>query len=980
MNVTPCVGSPTSRLILLVCTLAASITPAAVTAQTFEALAEFERPGRYPGKLFEDTDGSFYGTFSGDGPRDGGGLFRWTSNGSFTVVHAFDTLTVSGRAGGFTPNARVVKGPDGAIYGTTWQGGANDGGTLFRWDGTALTTVFSFPSGSGPREIIAGIDGYLYGTLASGCGVLYRFDPATNNLETLHTFPCSTTVRQTLSESLSIDAQGTIYGVTASHTGSAAGELGTIFRWDAGGLTTLHTFTGGAGAALSVIKGVDGAMYGATWPGGTCRCGTLFKRSSTAAFGATVSTLLQLSQNTYITGLTQDGDGALYASMAQIGSSGSGFVAKVQGATLSPPLRSFAGEGEGFPNDVLLTADGRLAGTTGRSGALPHGILFRMAKDGTQFIATALDNGQPRLPNGSLVHMPDGSVYGTTQEGGLHDRGTLYKRDESGQVTTLHSFAGPDGWRPSGLILAADGNMYGTTQFGGTAGGGTLFRWDGATLQRLHSFSLTDGRAPQSPVVAASDGSFYGTTSAGGLSGKGTLYRWQNNAFIVLHHFDGWTGSKPTAPLVEGADGGIYGVTPAGGEHGAFSDFNGGTLFKWRDGALTVLRSFGASATDPSRPSSLLRTADGSLFGTSYGGGQYFGGTLFKFTDTQFDIVHNFPLANGNPHSIAGAPDGSIVGVSQFGGDDDGQFLNFGSVFRWNGASLSILHTFDLTQATGTFPRTITLGTDGRLYGSTLYGGSGGGGTLFRVTLNAPPVITSVTGASGPIPVDTAARFTVSYSDREPSGHTCTFAWGDGQPNTSVAGTGGICSATHAFSDAGVYTVTVTVADPGGLSDTEPSSFVVVYDPEAGFVTGNGWIQSPAGAYVANPTLEGRANFAFVSRYQRGATVPTGQTEFHFHVASFRFTSTSYDWLVVSGARAQFKGRGTINGAGDYGFLLTATDGNVSGGGGTDRFRVKIWHISSGLVVYDNVGGASDTLSGANPQTIQGGSIIIHAK
>jgi hypothetical protein len=79
----------------------------------------------------------------------------------------------------------------------------------------------------------------------------------------------------------------------------------------------------------------------------------------------------------------------------------------------------------------------------------------------------------------------------------------------------------------------------------------------------------------------------------------------------------------------------------------------------------------------------------------------------------------------------------------------------------------------------------------------------------------------------------------------------------------------------------------------------------------------------------------------------------------------------------VAGARAQFKGVGTINGSGSYGFLLTATDGQVSGGGGIDKFRIKIWNQASGTVVYDNVPSASDDIDAANPQTLGGGSIVI---
>ncbi len=242
---------------------------------------------------------------------------------------------------------------------------------------------------------------------------------------------------------------------------------------------------------------------------------------------------------------------------------------------------------------------------------------------------------------------------------------------------------------------------------------------------------------------------------------------------------------------------------------------------------------------------------------------------------------------------------------------------------------------------------------------------------------NVAPSLTITTPASGSIyPIGASVSLTSTFSDPGTADtHTCTFVWDDASTTGPVATGTSSCNAQHTFTAAGVYDITVTVADDNGGSDTE-TVMVIVYDPTAGFVTGGGWINSPLGAYAPNPSLTGKANFGFVSKYLRGRTIPTGETQFEFKAGSLNFSSTSYEWLVVSGARAQYKGAGTINGTGDYRFILTAIDGQVSGGGGSDKFRIRIWNNVGGGLVYDNQLSAPDDADLTT--VIGGGSIVIH--
>jgi hypothetical protein len=176
-----------------------------------------------------------------------------------------------------------------------------------------------------------------------------------------------------------------------------------------------------------------------------------------------------------------------------------------------------------------------------------------------------------------------------------------------------------------------------------------------------------------------------------------------------------------------------------------------------------------------------------------------------------------------------------------------------------------------------------------------------------------------------------------------------------------------------------VYTVRLTVTDDDGGSDQDAcQSYVVVYDPGAGFVTGGGWIMSPAGAYTADTTLTGKANFSFEPKYKKGAQVPEGNTKFDFKAGGLDFSSGTHQWLVVAGSKAIFSGEGTINGRGSYGFMVTAWDGQIKGKGDQDKFRIKIWDKATQAIVYDNQMNARED---ADPTTVLGGgSIVIHDK
>ena len=200
------------------------------------------------------------------------------------------------------------------------------------------------------------------------------------------------------------------------------------------------------------------------------------------------------------------------------------------------------------------------------------------------------------------------------------------------------------------------------------------------------------------------------------------------------------------------------------------------------------------------------------------------------------------------------------------------------------------------------------------------------------------------------------------------TGETYSASWDWGDEATSTGGvSNGSVTGSHAYSAAGIYTVTLTVTGEFDNTSTKTFTSVIVFDPAAGFVTGGGWFDSPAGALTSDPTFGGKVNFGFDAKYHNGAHHPTGNTE--IHLGNDDFMSTGYDWMVVTDGQAVLQGTGTLNRQGSYRFRLVITDGKS----GTGTIQLSIWELnadrSAGITTYDT----------QRPVTLGGGSIVIHS-
>jgi uncharacterized repeat protein (TIGR03803 family) len=581
--------------------------------------------------------------------------------------------------------------------------------------------VFSRATGS-TAPLTQGLDGTLYGVSelggASGLpasGTVFKVQPDGSGFSIIYSFTNGNDGSGPMAGL--IVSGNTLYG-TAKNGGS--GGHGTVFKinTDGSGFATIYSFTAytsgtnsdGATPVASLVLSGD-TLYGtASVGGGHYSAGTIFKVNTNGTGftnlynfsglpGSTDGTLpmagMILSGST-LYGTTEEGGAHGYGTVFQIDTSGTGF------ATLHafPATLSGTNSEGALPVASLVLSGNTLYGTTSLGGK-GHGTVFsvNIVDSGFTNLYNFTNDVDGSTPLGALA-VSAGTLYGTASSGGISPGwGTVFKLNTDGTgFTNLYEFAqGISGTQPAAGLLLSGSTLYGTTPHTSGSGGGTIFKLgtDGSGFTVIANGS--DGAQPQGGLVLLGD-SFYGTTSAGGAAGEGGVFRVGTNGtgFTLLHSFPAAT----------------------------YDPNSGGNFYTNSDGAT---------------PLGTLASSGGVLYGTTEIGGAFGGGTVFRVnTDgTGFTNLYSFTNGPGGGEPQAGL---ALAGNALYG-TASGSF-NSGTVFKINtdGTGFTNLYSFSAlvnnTNSDGNFPLSgLVLGGD-TLYGTTIYGGPGGEGTLFKINTN----------------------------------------------------------------------------------------------------------------------------------------------------------------------------------------------------------------------------------------------------
>ncbi len=379
---------------------------------------------------------------------------------------------------------------------------------------------------------------------------------------------------------------------------------------------------------------------------------------------------------------------------------------------------------------------GNLYGTTEGGGLDGAGVVYKLDMAGNETVLyTFTGQADGANPSSGVIRDDTGNLFGTAYYAGDlsacggNGCGVVYKVDESGNETVLHTFEGADGANPyAGVIRDGAGNLYGTTVVGGTLGYGTLYKISPAGKETSLSFSdAPGGSGPASGVVRDAAGNLYGT-AGGGPNNSGVLYKLDpTGRWTLIHTFTGGADGGGPGDLIIDSAGVLYGTACCGGAN------NAGLIFKMTStGQETVLYNFiGGNAGGG--PGSLVMDSAGNFYGSA-GGGTANQGVIYKVDAAGNEtVLHSFTggTDGGSPNGgVAVDSAGNVYGTTTYGG-----LNSAGDVFKLDPAGdETVLHNFMCGPADGCQPHAgVVLDAGGNIYGTTFFGGPADSGVVYKL-------------------------------------------------------------------------------------------------------------------------------------------------------------------------------------------------------------------------------------------------------
>ena len=382
------------------------------------------------------------------------------TSASWATSKTTQIYSFTGNAGGEYTDTELARDNAGNLYGTSVQGGAFGGGTVFKVTPTGVHAVlYNFTGGADGGEPYKGVtldaDGNLVGTAVTGgggsceggCGVVFKVTNSggTWTQTVIHTFTGADGSGP--GSPVSIDRQGNVYGTTP--TGGKFG-VGVVYQLTPNGSAwtfhVIHNFSGGTdgagGSAGRLLIDSAGHLYGACTTGGANGLGTVFKMASVNGKWR-LTTLYAFKDQPDgalpYGGLILDTHSNLYGTTYYAGANDFGTVFKISytnGAWTENVLYSFKGGTDGASpiSSLVRDAAGNLYGTTSDGGAASCvcGVIFKLAPgtDGTWTESVAysfLGTPKPGFAYNGMVPDWKGNFYGATVHGGTTNDGAIYK-------------------------------------------------------------------------------------------------------------------------------------------------------------------------------------------------------------------------------------------------------------------------------------------------------------------------------------------------------------------------------------------------------------------------------------------------------------------------------------------------------------------------------------------------------------------------